>query len=136
MQKRGIVAAVTTFFAFFSLKHLRCKQKSSYLYSVNPRIGYPGKFPARGKPLSTLPIKKQASQEALFFIADTTKKFSPLPLRHIKLIPYLCSPMKYLNKPSEKIICTESIGSFTLNFQRYHIGGQTVGRLFLFKNNN
>ena len=43
-------------FYFFSPKHLRCKQKSSYLCCVNLRIGYPGKFPARGKPLSTLPI--------------------------------------------------------------------------------
>ena len=95
MQKRGIVAAVTTFFAFFSLKHLRCKQKSSYLGSVNPRIGYPGKFPARGKPLSTLPIKKQASQEALFFIADSTsfRTYVYEKILSPPLAPYQINPL-------------------------------------------
>gem|GEM_PF-6228359 len=83
-------------------------------------------------PLKNEPRKRLCllSQTTLRFEPTSTKKFSPLPLRLIKLIPYLCSLMKYLNKPSEKIICTESIGSFTLNFQRYHIDGQTVGRLF------
>ena len=83
-------------------------------------------------PLKNEPRKRLCllSQKTLRFEPTSTKNFSPLPLRHIKLIPYLCSPMKYLNKPSEKIICMESIGSFTLNFQRSHIDGQIVGRLF------
>ena len=122
---------------------IRCHQYRGKVQSVFFPIGYGQGLQKERKTISTLPIKKQASQRlcllsqtTLRFEPTSTKKFSPLPLRHIKLIPYLCSPMKYLNKPSEKIICTESIGSFTLNFQRYHIGGQTVGRLFLFKNNN
>ena len=32
-------------FYFFSPKHLRCKQKSSYLCKINLRIGYPGRIP-------------------------------------------------------------------------------------------
>ena len=32
-------------FLLFSPKHLLCKQKSSYLCSVNLRIGYPGRIP-------------------------------------------------------------------------------------------
>ena len=48
----------------FSPKHLRSEQNCSHICNVNLRIGYPGKFPARGKPLSTLPIKTKASQEA------------------------------------------------------------------------
>ena len=30
-------------------------EKVVYLCSANPKIGYPGKFPARGKPSPTLP---------------------------------------------------------------------------------
>ena len=41
--------------------------------------------------------------------------FSFFPLRKRKL-SYLCSPMRYPNKPSEKIICTESNGSIKMNF--------------------
>ena len=43
--------------------------------------------------------------------------------------------MRYQNKPSEKIITTESIGSMKTNFPFSHIGGHIVGRLF-FANNN
>jgi len=80
--------------------------------------------------------QKTSLARGFVFIADTTKNFSPLPLRLIKLIPYLCSPMKYLNKPSEKIIATESMGSTKLNFLLFHIDGRVVDRLFLFKSNN
>ena len=38
--------------------------------------------------------------------------------------------MRYLIKPSEKIITTESKGSTPLNFPLSHIDGQIVGRLF------
>ena len=38
--------------------------------------------------------------------------------------------MKYLNKPSEKIITTESIGSTKMNFLLFHIDGRFVDRLF------
>ena len=51
-------------------------------------------------------------------------------LSSISFFIYLCSPMKYLNKPSEKIICTESIGSTKMNFLLFHIDGRFVDRLF------
>ncbi len=38
--------------------------------------------------------------------------------------------MKYQNKPSEKIICTESNGSIKLNSLLSHTDGHIVGRLF------
>ena len=38
--------------------------------------------------------------------------------------------MRYLIKPSDKIVCWESTDSTTLNFPISHIGGQSVGRLF------
>ncbi len=56
-EKRKIAAAVKTVFTFFSPKHLRCKQKSSFLCSVNLRIGYPGKFPARARLYRHYPLK-------------------------------------------------------------------------------
>ena len=43
--------------------------------------------------------------------------------------------MKYLNKPSEKIITTESTGSTKLNFLLFNTDGHIVDRLF-FANNN
>ena len=43
--------------------------------------------------------------------------------------------MRYQNKPSEKIITTESIGSIKTNFPLFHIDGHFVDRLF-FANNN
>ena len=43
--------------------------------------------------------------------------------------------MRYQNKPSEKIICTESIGSIKTNFPLSHIDGHLVGRLFFAKFN-
>ena len=36
-------------------ENLRNMEKVVYLCSANPKIGYPGKFPARGKPSPTLP---------------------------------------------------------------------------------
>jgi hypothetical protein len=36
-------------------ENLRNMEKVVYLCSTNPKIGYPGKFPARGKPSPTLP---------------------------------------------------------------------------------
>ena len=51
-------------------------------------------------------------------------------LSSISFFIYLCSPMKYLNKPSEKIITTESMGSTKLNFLHFHIDGRFVDRLF------
>ena len=48
----------------------------------------------------------------------------------IEKFSYLCSPMRYLIKPSEKIITTESKGSTPLSFPLSHIDGQIVGRLF------
>lgn len=38
--------------------------------------------------------------------------------------------MRYQNKPSEKIICTESTGSIKTNFPISHTDGHIVGRLF------
>ena len=38
--------------------------------------------------------------------------------------------MRYQNKPSEKIITTESIGSTKMNFLLFHIDGHIVDRLF------
>ena len=43
--------------------------------------------------------------------------------------------MRYLNKPSEKIITTESTGSTKLNFLLFHIDGRFVDRLFFAKFN-
>ena len=57
------------------------------------------------------------------------KKFS-LTIAEYQINPYLCSPMRYLNKPSEKIITTESTGSTKLNFLLFHIDGHIVDRLF------
>ena len=51
-------------------------------------------------------------------------------LSSISFFIYFCSPMKYLNKPSEKIITTESIGSTKMNFLLFHIDGHIVDRLF------
>ena len=42
--------------------------------------------------------------------------------------------MRYLIKPSEKIITTESVDSITLSFPFLNIGGHIVDRLF-FANN-
>ena len=53
----------------------------------------------------------------------------------MKNISYICSPMRYLIKPSEKIVCWESTDSTTLNSLLSHIGGHSVGRLFFAKNN-
>ncbi len=50
-------------------------------------------------------------------------------LSSISFFIYLCSPMKYLNKPSEKIITTESTGSTKMNFLLLHIDGHIVDRL-------
>ena len=36
-------------------ENLRNMEKVVYLCNANPKIGYPGKFPARGKPSPTLP---------------------------------------------------------------------------------
>jgi hypothetical protein len=52
-----------------------------------------------------------------------------------QIIPYFCSPMKYLNKPSEKIIATESADSTTLVSLFPYIGGHMVDRLFFAENN-
>ncbi len=43
--------------------------------------------------------------------------------------------MRYQNKPSEKIITTESIGSTKMNFRLFHIDGRLVDRLFFAKFN-
>ena len=43
--------------------------------------------------------------------------------------------MRYQNKPSEKIITTESIGSTKMNFLLFHIDGHIVDRLFFAKFN-
>ena len=43
--------------------------------------------------------------------------------------------MRYQNKPSEKIITTESIGSIKTNFPLFHIDGHFVDRLFFAKFN-
>ena len=52
-----------------------------------------------------------------------------------QIIPYFCSPMKYLNKPSEKIINTESTDSTNLVSLFIIFGGQMVDRLFFAENN-
>ena len=52
-------------FYFFSPKHLRCKQKSSYLFFAVSIWGLAIRAESReGKTISTLPIKNKASQEA------------------------------------------------------------------------
>ena len=43
--------------------------------------------------------------------------------------------MRYQNKPSEKIITTESIGSTKMNFLLFHTDGHFVDRLFFAKFN-
>ena len=43
--------------------------------------------------------------------------------------------MRYQNKPSEKIITTESTGSIKMNFPNSNIDGHIVGRLFFAKFN-
>ena len=63
-----------------------------------------------------------------------SKKFLHVIAKY-RINPYLCSQMRYLNKPSEKIITTESIGSTKLNFLLFHIDGHIVDRLFFAKFN-
>ena len=43
--------------------------------------------------------------------------------------------MRYQNKPSEKIITTESTGSIKMNFPNSYIDGHIVDRLFFAKIN-
>jgi len=71
----------------------------------------------------------------LFFVQNYTiqiKKPLYFFIFHLqkRIFHYFCSPMRYLMKPSEKIITTESVDSITLNFKFSPFGGHLVGRLF------
>jgi hypothetical protein len=67
---------------------------------------------------------------------DFQWRFFSFVVANNKKLSYLCSPMRYLIKPSDKIVCWESTDSTTLNSLLPYIDGQSVGRLFFAETTN